>query len=174
MTFRSDGPEVGLECPLQNKGDISQKAMSYVHHCYHVIFSTKHRRPLIQKEFQEALYQYIGGIIRDKNGSLVEIGGLEDHIQLLAYFHQTIATSDMIRDIKSGSSRWLNEVHTPPEKFNWQVKYGSFSVSQSAIPKVKAYIQGQEKHHRKESFQDEFRRFLTQHGFEIDERYIWD
>ena len=148
--------------------------MSYCHHCYHVIFSTKHRRPLIHKSFQEPMYQYIGGIIRDKRGSLLEIGGVEDHIHLLAYFHQSVAVSDMIRDIKSGSSRWINETHNPPEKFAWQVKYGSFSVSQSAIPNVRAYIQGQEAHHKKENYQDEFRRFLKKHGFEIDERYIWD
>ena len=148
--------------------------MSYCHHCYHVIFSTKHRQPLIRKSIQDPLYHYIGGIIRDKRGSLIEIGGVEDHIHLLAYFHQSIAVSDMIRDIKSGSSRWVNETQSPTEKFAWQVKYGSFSVSQSVIPNVRAYIQGQEAHHKKESYQDEFRRILKTHGFEIDERYIWE
>ncbi|MCC5851018.1 MAG: IS200/IS605 family transposase [Verrucomicrobia bacterium] len=148
--------------------------MSYVHHCYHLIFSTKNREPLIHKSFQEELYQYIGGILREKQGSLVEIGGVEDHIHILAYYHQSVAPADMVKHIKSSSSRWVNESGKCPHRFRWQIKYGSFSVSQSAIPDVRAYIRNQEEHHKKETFQEEFRRFLKAHGYEGDERFMWE
>jgi REP element-mobilizing transposase RayT len=148
--------------------------MSYVHHCYHIIFSTKNREPMIQKSFQDNLYAYIGGIIRDRKGALIEIGGIADHIHILAKLHQSHATESIVRDLKSGSSRWVNENKKCNGHFAWQTKYGSFTVSQTAIPDVIDYIRNQESHHAKESFQDEFRRFIQKHGFAIDERYMWE
>jgi len=120
------------------------------------------------------LYKYIGGILREHQGSLVEIGGVADHMHILAYYHQSIAPSDMVKHIKSSSSRWVNVSKKCPHHFTWQLKYGSFSVSQSAIPKVRAYIRNQEEHHKTETFQDEFRRFLKAHGYEGDERFMWE
>ena len=148
--------------------------MSYAHLCYHVIFSTKNREPMIHKSFQPDLYAYIGGIVRERKGALIEIGGVEDHVHILAKLHQSFAVADMIRDLKSGSSRWVNDSKHCPGHFSWQTKYGAFSVSQSAIPDVIKYIRGQEAHHAKESFQDEFRRFIQRHGFEVDEKYMWE
>ncbi len=148
--------------------------MSYIHHCYHIIFSTKNREPMIHKSFQPDLYSYIGGIIRDRKGAVIEIGGIQDHIHILAKLHQSQAVADTIRDLKSGSSRWVNEHQKCNGHFAWQKKYGSFTVSQSVIPDVVKYIQNQETHHRKESFQDEFRGFIKRHGFELDEKYMWE
>ena len=148
--------------------------MSCVRHIYHVIFSTKHRQKLIDPALRDAVYPYIGGIIRKHKGSLIEIGGVEDHVHILAYFHQSIAVADMIRNIKSGSSLMIKEEGLCPTKFHWQQKYGSFTVSHSLIATVQTYIQGQEEHHCKESYQDEFRAFMQRHGYEFDERYIWE
>jgi REP element-mobilizing transposase RayT len=148
--------------------------MSYVHHCYHLVFSTKNRKPLIQESLQDELYHYIGGIIRNKKGSLLEIGGVEDHIHILAFYHQSISPAEMVKDIKSSSSRWVNDSGKCPHPFSWQTKYGSFSVSQSAINKVRKYIQNQKEHHKRESFQDEFRRIVKVHGCELDEKYMWE
>ncbi|WFB36625.1 IS200/IS605 family transposase [Kiritimatiellota bacterium B12222] len=148
--------------------------MSYIHHCFHIIFSTKNREPMITDRYKNDLYAYIGGIIRDRKGALIEIGGVADHVHILTMSHQSLSPADLIRDIKSGSSRWINESKFCPGHFAWQTKYGSFSVSQSDIPDVARYIQNQVSHHQKESFQEEFRGFITRHGFSVDEKYMWE
>jgi putative transposase len=94
----------------------------------HVVFSTRYRRPTITQEIQERLYEYIGGIIRAKNGHLIEIGGVADHIHILATFPAAIAVADMVRDIKAISATWTNESGARPERFEWQKGCGAFTV----------------------------------------------
>ena len=140
---------------------------------YHLVFSTKDRLPLINADFQSRLYEYIGGILRSEKSILLAAGGMPDHVHLLARCHQGISISDYLRIIKSKSTLWINDTIHPAARFAWQEGYGAFTVSKSDLPRVTQYIQGQEEHHRTQTFQDEFLRFLELHEIEYDERFIW-
>ena len=148
--------------------------MSYVSHAYHIVFSTKNREPNIAPSFQDLLYEYIGGIIREKKGHLIEVGGVQDHVHILAHLHQSFPHADVIRDIKSGSSTWVNDNGYGLGHFAWQSKYGSFTVSRSKEEDVARYIQNQAEHHRTVTFQEEFRAWVRKHGVPVDERYMWE
>jgi REP element-mobilizing transposase RayT len=147
---------------------------TYTSLTYHLIFSTKYRRKTIRLEFREQLYQYIGGLIREKDGVLLEIGGVEDHVHIMAGVPPTISVSDMLRFIKSNSSGWINNTINPKEKFAWQPGFGAFTVSHSQKPSVRSYIQTQEQHHQKKSFKDEFKQILAAHGIEYDAKFVFD
>ena len=140
---------------------------------YHVVFSTKGRSPLITDEVREPLYRYVGGIVRNQGGALLEIGGVADHVHLLARFPASKAVSDLLRDLKSDSSGWLNR-ERPQDRFAWQTGYGAFTVSQSQVGTVRRYIRGQEEHHRQRSFKEELVGLLKKHEIEHDEKYLWD
>jgi REP element-mobilizing transposase RayT len=157
------------------RGD-SEKIMgrTYTALTYHLIFSTKYRRKTIRPEFQEKLYQYIGGIIREKDGTLLEIGGVEDHVHMMTGFPPNISVSDMLRFIKSNSSGWVNETIKPRTKFAWQPGYGAFTVSHSQKPTLRRYIQTQEQHHQTKSFQDEFIQILVAHEIEYDPKFVFE
>ena len=136
-------------------------------------FSTKGRTPLIGDTIKEPLYKYMGGIIRNQGGKMIEIGGMPDHVHCLARFPARTAVSDMLRAIKSDSSGWVNH-ERPGDRFAWQTAYGAFTVSQSQVENVRQYIRSQEEHHRDRSFKMEFLSLLEKHGIEYDERYLWD
>jgi putative transposase len=147
---------------------------SYTNLLYHLIFATKDRRPLITPSLRAELYPYIGGIIQHERGVLLEIGGMPDHVHLVARFRADVSVADMLRLIKSNSSKWANERRDLTSGFAWQPGYGAFSVSESQLPEVRQYVQRQEEHHRQITFQEEFVAFLKKHGIEYDERYLWD
>ena len=139
----------------------------------HVIFSTKNRERKIVTKIREELYWYIGGIIKRENGILIEIGGISDHVHILFKLKPVHSLSDMIKKIKSNSSKWINKQQKLNEDFNWQEGYGGFSVSESQVQKVVNYIKEQEKHHRTLTFKEEFVQILELHGVEYDGRYLW-
>ncbi len=141
---------------------------------YHIVFSTKHREPLIKEELQEELYRYIGGIIRAEGGILLEIGGVADHVHLLSKIKPSVAVSEMLNKIKANSSKWNNENKKSRDRFSWQEGYAAFTVSESQSPIVREYIRNQAEHHKKISFQDEFIALLEKHGVSYDPKYIWD
>jgi REP element-mobilizing transposase RayT len=141
---------------------------------FHVVYSTKYREPLIQPAWNERLFEYIGGIIRGERGILLEINGTADHIHLLAKFSPTIAVSDMLRLIKTNSSKWVHEERLAGHEFQWQTGYGGFSVSQSQIDRVRQYIQNQQQHHERQPFKEEFLGLLRKHNIEFDERYVFE
>jgi len=141
---------------------------------YHIVFSTKNRKPLLTADIRPRLYDYIGGIIRKLDGVLIAAGGPDDHTHLLTSLYKTHAIADDIRAIKAGSSGWVKEAFPQLWQFAWQEGYGAFSVSFPGIEKVKAYIAGQVEHHHIRTFKEEFIDFLERHGVEYDERYIWD
>jgi hypothetical protein len=116
----------------------------------------------------------MGGIIRTLDGIALSIGGTADHVHLLTKQPATISMSDLMRTLKTNSSRWVHETWPSESSFAWQTGYGAFSVSQSNADAVREYIANQEAHHRTISFQEEFVRFLKRHGIEYDERYIWE
>jgi len=143
-------------------------------HYVHLIFSTKHRVPLITPELQPRLYEYAGGILRAKKNLLVAAGGMPDHVHLLVSLGRESCVADAVRDVKAGSSGWIHDHYADLTGFAWQAGYGAFSVSFSNIPAVKRYFARQADHHRQRSFQDEYREFLHRHEVEYDERYVWD
>ena len=141
---------------------------------YHIVFSTKMRQDLLCPGLTAELYPYIGGIIRGEKGRLLKINGTANHIHILTVFSPVIAVSDMVRRIKGNSSKWINEERRLQSSFAWQRGYGAFSVSESAVEKVSEYIENQEGHHKKISFQEEFLLLLKKHNVGYDEKYLWD
>jgi REP element-mobilizing transposase RayT len=140
----------------------------------HVVFSTKNREPLIDRELAPRLYGYLGGIVRNTGAVLLAVGGVEDHVHLLVSLGRQSCVSDLVRDVKSNSSAWVHETFPDRARFAWQSGYGAFTVSVSLLARVREYIANQEDHHKKQTFQEEFREFLRRHGIEWDERYVWD
>jgi REP element-mobilizing transposase RayT len=141
---------------------------------YHLIFSTKRRAPQITSEFRQRLYDYIGGILKNANGCLIAAGGADDHVHLLARLHAQTAVADALRIIKTNSSKWVHETLTNKSDFAWQTGYAAFAVSRSNMAAVRRYIETQEAHHRRVTFQEELIVFLEKHGLEYDERFIWE
>ena len=132
---------------------------SYTNLLFHIVFSTKDRRPLITSEYEPRIYDYIGGTIRSLGGICLELNGTEDHIHLLAKLRPDRAVSDVLRDLKANASGWMHDVFPSLKHFSWQRGYGAFSVSQANLEEVRRYITRQKEHHRKVSFRDEFIEF---------------
>jgi putative transposase len=149
-------------------------AMSYISSYFHCVFSTKERRRFITPALRERLWPFLGGIARQNKMKTIEIGGVEDHVHILLSLPSTMAISKALQLIKGGSSKWIHENFPEHHQFAWQEEYGAFSVSVSQLDKTIEYIKGQEKHHRKMMFQEEFLALLKKHRIEYDERYLWD
>ena len=140
----------------------------------HIVFSTKSRTPWITAEVASRLYPYIGGIVRAEKGALYDIGGIEDHVHLYMRWRPDGSVSDLMRTVKSRSSKWIHDNFSNLRDFAWQEGYSVFSVSKSQEAGVKTYIAGQAEHHKKEDFRSELLRFLRAHGVEFEERYMLD
>jgi len=145
---------------------------SYTNLLYHIVFSTKDRRPLITPEYEVRLYDYLGGTIRKVGGISLELNGTEDHVHLLAKLRPDCALSDVLRDLKANATGWMHDAFPALKNFSWQRGYGAFTVSQSHVEAVRRYIARQKEHHQKISFRDEFIQFLQENGIEYDERFI--
>jgi putative transposase len=145
-------------------------------HCKygHIVFSTRNREPLITPEIEHRLYEYLGGIVRGANASLIEINGMPDHVHVLIRESKSVADQVFIGQLKGDSSRWINETMSLPGRFSWQDGYGWFSVGPADLDKAAAYVQGQKEHHKTAAFKDEFRLFLKKYNVQFDERYVWD
>jgi putative transposase len=140
----------------------------------HLVFSTKHRQPLIPKVHSKGLYAYIAGILKEWDSPTIVIGGVEDHVHVLFSLSKNHALKKIVEEVKTGSSKWMKIDGPRIPDFYWQGGYATFSVSQSNVEAVKRYIEKQEQHHHKMTFQDELRELLQRHGVEFDERYVWD
>lgn len=140
----------------------------------HLVFSTKNREPLLDDVVRGSLHGYLTTVLKNLNCPVLRINSVADHIHILFALHRTIALSKAVEDIKKSSSKWLKTQSDALLTFSWQAGYGAFAVSHSNLPAVKRYIDGQEKHHRRMSFQDEFRKFLKKHQIDFDEQYLWD
>lgn len=147
-------------------------AQSYTNLLYHIVFSTKDRKPLITNDVRTRLYEYIGGTIRGLGCVMIAIGGIEDHVHVLAKLRPDKSVSDVLRDLKANSSGWMHDVFPELRDFSWQRGYGAFTVSASQVERVRQYIANQEEHHRKQDFRDEFIGLLIKNGIEFDERYL--
>ena len=138
----------------------------------HIVFHVKSTSVCIKNEDLPKVFAYIGGIVRNVDGYPVTIGGIENHIHILATMPKTMSVSEFVQKIKANSSRWIKTLDKYYESFAWQEGYGAFCVSPSLLKKTIRYIENQEKHHHEESVCDEFKRFLKENGIEFDERYL--
>jgi len=140
----------------------------------HIVFTVKGRQNLIQKKYREQLHKYISGIIKNKGQKLLSIFAMPDHIHLFMNIKPNITISDLVRDIKANSSKFINEKKIVKGKFSWQKGFGAFSYSESQIPSVIKYIKNQEEHHKKRTFREEYIELLTKFAIEFDEKYLFE
>lgn len=139
---------------------------------YHLVFSTKDRQPLIQQGWEYRLHAYFGTVLESKGAGLIVAGGIGDHIHLLLWAKPVHAPADLVKTLKANSSRWVSETFGEPE-FAWQTGYGIFTVSHSVMPSILEYIRGQREHHRKFTFQEEFREMLRRSEMAWVEEHAW-
>jgi len=140
----------------------------------HTIFSTKNRRPVLPADVRPRLNAYFVGILRQWDSPSILVNSVADHVHILCCLSKNHALAKVIEEIKKGTSKWLKRQDPALRGFHWQNGYGAFSVSQSNVAEVRRYIERQEAHHRKTTFEEEFRAFLAKHRVEFDERYVWD
>jgi REP element-mobilizing transposase RayT len=139
-----------------------------------VVFAVEWRQSLILPEHKEEILKYITGILRNKNQKLIEINSMPDHLHMLIGMEPDLALSDLVREVKKSSTRFVNEKRLVRGHFNWQEGFGAFSYSRSSLDAVIAYIRNQEKHHRKSSFRDEYMTLLRRFDLAFDVRYVFD
>ena len=140
----------------------------------HLIFSTKNREPFLTPEIDAEIYPYMASIFRAMNSPALIINGTSDHIHTLFSLSRVTTIADIVEEVKSESSKWIKTKGKRFRKFHWQSGYGAFSIGQSQVPTVKRYITRQKEHHRRVSFQEEYRKFLKVYEVKFDERYVWD
>ena len=140
----------------------------------HMIWSTKNRRRLIDPQWADRLYAFMGSIARAKNAKLIEVNSEPDHVHLYVSMPSTIKIADMINAFKANSTRWVHQNFSERRLFSWQEGYAAFSVGHSEERAVMEYIRNEQEHHRKQDFQQEFLDLLRRHGIDYDIRYVFD
>ena len=140
----------------------------------HLVFSTKNREPCITDTVRSELHAYMAVVLQNLGATPVLINSVEDHIHLLFDLGRTTSVSKAVEDVKKSSSKWIKTQGAKFAGFAWQGGYGAFAVSESNVEAVRQYIANQREHHRKKTFQEEFRQFLERHRIPFDERYVWD
>jgi REP element-mobilizing transposase RayT len=149
-------------------------AHSFSNELVHVIFGTKDRRPTITPDIRPRLWAYIGGIVQELGATPLITNGPDDHGHASIGLPPTLSLADVVRVVKTNSSKWVHEQSPANRAFGWQSGYSAFSVSQSSCDSVRAYIANQEEHHRHVTFQEEYITFLKRHGIQFDERYVFE
>ena len=140
----------------------------------HLIFSTKSRRPFITEDVRQELCAYLAGVLRNHQSPALATNAVDDHIHVLFTLSRNYAIKTLVEKVKTSSSKWLKSKGPRFRTFAWQNGYGAFSVSQSAVASARRYIVHQSEHHRRLTFQEEFRRFLERYEVAYDDRYVWD
>ncbi|MCE5279278.1 MAG: IS200/IS605 family transposase [Planctomycetaceae bacterium] len=147
--------------------------MSNTNLIYHVVFSTKERKPFLKENEISEVSKYIAGIVRNLKGIPLAIHGMADHFHVALIAPPTAAVASLVGKLKSNSSRWIHQTLPGLKSFAWQDGYAAFSVSQSVKNSVVRYVLGQTQHHKKKSFQEELITLLELNEIEYDKRYIW-
>ena len=140
----------------------------------HLVFSTKDRRPWLRDGERGQLHAYLIGILQNLGCPSIETGSVTDHVHILFQLSRTKTLAAVVEEIKTSSSKWLKTLAAHYADFHWQRGYSAFSVSASAVERVRTYIRNQAAHHARKPFQDEVRALLRRSGLEFDERYVWD
>jgi REP element-mobilizing transposase RayT len=139
-----------------------------------VVFAVYGRENLIKHEWKDELYKYITGIVKNKKQKLIIVNGVSDHIHILLGMKPNYALSDIVQEIKTNSSRFINDKKFVKGKFSWQEGFGAFSYGHSQLDDVIGYIQHQEEHHKKKSFREEYLGFLKKFRIDFDDKYLFD
>jgi len=140
----------------------------------HITFSTKNRQPVLNETIQNELFRYLGGVCNEYESNPVIVGGTNNHVHLLINLSRKVALMILIEKLKSHSSKWIKTKGDEFKNFYWQRGYGCFSVNPKQLEVVKEYIQNQEQHHLKLTFEEEYRRFLKEYDLDYDERFVFD
>jgi putative transposase len=148
-------------------------ANTYTQLYFHVVFAVKGRENNISKKWKDELYKYITGIVTNKNQKLMIINGMTDHVHILLGLKPNCNLSDVVRDIKAGSSKWINDKNFVLGKFEWQTGFGAFTIGQSQIPITVNYIKNQEEHHRMKTFREEYISFLNAYEIDFKNEYLF-
>ncbi len=145
--------------------------MSHTHFLFHIVFATKDRKPLIAAEWESELHAYLSSIIKNLGGQTLEINGMPEHLHIVTHLDLKIAFPDLMREVKASSSKWVRRNRS--HDFNWQRRYGAFTVSESALDTVRRYVRNQKSHHLSQSFEDEYRSLLQKHRIAFEDEYLW-
>ncbi len=140
----------------------------------HIVFSTKNRKRWLDVSLEQELHPYVGAICKNVNSPALIVGGTDDHIHILSSLSRTLSIAELVKEIKTSSSKWIKTKGPLYTGFHWQDGYAAFSIGKSGEQDARRYIASQNEHHRQTSFQDELRAFLQKYGVEYDERYVWD
>lgn len=149
-------------------------ANTYTQIYIHIVFTVEGRQNLIRKEYKEELHKYITGIVKNKGQKVIAIDGTSDHVHILIGVKPNIALSDLVRDVKANSSKFISDKKWVMGRFNWQEGFGAFSYSHSQLDTVANYIKNQEEHHSRKSFREEYLEMLRKFDVEYDARYLFD
>lgn len=148
-------------------------ANTYTQIHIHFVFAVKFRHGIIQSKWKEDLYKYIAGIIQNNNHKLLAINGIPDHIHILIGLRPAQSISDLMKEVKQSSSKWINDNKLTDGHFEWQEGYSAFSYGKSQISQVINYIQNQELHHKKKTFKEEYLDFLEKFEIDYDEKFVF-
>tara|TARA_R110000850_G_scaffold124161_1_gene242242 strand:+ start:633 stop:1085 length:453 start_codon:yes stop_codon:yes gene_type:complete len=147
---------------------------SLVKNYIHIVFSTKHRQPLIQLPVEAELHSYLGGICNKLDCQVLKVGGYTDHVHILCMLSKKITLIKLLEELKSHSSKWIKKKGEGYQNFYWQDGYGAFSINPSEVETVVNYIANQHAHHKKKSFKEEYLAFLKKYNVEFEDRFVWD
>ncbi len=165
-TYKEGGAPVGAE------QETYAMASTHLSLHYHLVFGTKDHVKLIEPAWRSDLHAFLGGVVRTIGGVAEAVGGVSDHVHLLIGLRATHALAEVLRELKSVSSRWVHETRGVRE-FAWQEGYGAFTVGPSQKAAVCSYILNQEAHHRTKTFREEYLEMLKPSGVEFDTRYLF-
>jgi putative transposase len=140
----------------------------------HLIFATKNREGLIHDRIRQPLHAYMAGVLKNMECEPILVNSVTDHVHILFELARTVSVSQAVEEVKKSSSKWIKTKGSEFARFAWQAGYGAFAVSESIVQSVYDYIEGQQEHHLRKSFQDEYRSFLIKHRVVYDEKYVWE
>lgn len=139
-----------------------------------IVFAVKYREALIQPEWEEELYKYITGIVRNKEQKMLAINGMPDHVHIFIGMRPSCCLSDLVREVKKSSNEFIKAKNFTPFRFQWQEGFGAFSYSHSSLDNVIGYIMRQKEHHKKQTFKDEYLAFLKSFAIEYNDEYLFE
>jgi putative transposase len=148
-------------------------AQTLVSNYVHIIFSTKNREAIIDDDLEKELFEFIGTVCKQNECDPVIVGGHVDHIHVLCKLSKKITLVELVKKIKSYSSKWIKTKSEKNSNFYWQDGYGAFSINNDSVQKIALYIANQKKHHETQSFQEEYKHQLKEYDIDFDERYLW-
>jgi putative transposase len=169
------GIEVGKFSPaLKGRDTQTRMPQSLAKIIVHLVYSTKNRERVLTEQIRDELHRYTGGILRELGSPALLINSVEDHVHIVFSLTRTRTISEIVEAVKIGTSKWLKTKGSEFSQFHWQSGYGVFSVSQSNLDDVLKYVANQPEHHRRKTFQEEYRELLKRYQIEYDEKYVWD